>query len=161
MDLTQRLELFVFQTWFKELDSYFDDSQTWSFFLELWHFFWKKITQRIGPNFLTQRIEPFFFEYDAKNWTFFLWLNMTQRIEPFENDAENWTLFLFCRKELKLFPLCLWYDSKKWNLKKWLKELNLFFLIWLTELNLFFFHLYDSKNWTLRLKKRLKKSKSF
>ena len=98
------------------------------------NFFWKKMTQRIGPKFLTQR---YVFLYDSKNWFFC----MTQRIETFffEYDTENWTLFLFCRKELKLFPLCrkwlsfffskilltqrielffLWYDSKKWNPKK-------------------------------------------
>ena len=71
---------------------------------------------------ITQRIEPFFFEYDAKNWTLFehdskelnLFLSMIQRIESlseydstkidffFEYDSMNRTHFFEC-------------DSKNWN----------------------------------------------
>ena len=108
------------------------------------------MTQRIRPNFLTQRndffvwLKELIFLYDSKNWFFCL----TQRIETFffEYDAENWTLFLFCRKELKLSSLpqiieffsknfidlknCtffFWYDSKKWNLKKMTQRVEFFF----------------------------------
>ena len=160
--ITQRIGLDS-KTWTR---TYFDDSQTWSFFLELCHkeFFLKKMTQRIGPKFLTQRYVFLYgskkiFLYDSKNWFFC----MTQRIETFffEYDTENWTLFLFCRKELKLFPLCRKWLSFFFQKFYWLKELNFFFsdmtqrneirkkkktqrveffLIWLTELNLFFFH---------------------
>ena len=73
----------------------------------------KKLLKELDQIFWLKEL---FLLYDSKNCTLFLWiwrkelnpfsLNMTQRIEPFENDAENWTLFLFCRKELKLFPLC-------------------------------------------------------
>ena len=64
--LTQRLEIYVFEIWFKELDFFF-----WSladlklFFQKLW---------RKELNLLL---------FDSKNWTLFC---MTQRIEPFFSD---------------------------------------------------------------------------
>ena len=69
--------------------------------IELFLWIWRKELNPFSSN-MTQSIEPFFFEYDAKYWTLFLrlWrkvlnpfsLNMTQRIELF-----------ICRKELSLF----------------------------------------------------------
>ena len=84
---------------------------------------------------MTQRIEPFFFEYDAKTWFFFY---MIQRIELFWNDSWSWTSFyelllnmtqrvgVFSQYDSKsstflVFP----YDSKNWT---------------------FFFLQFDSKN---------------
>ena len=148
MDLTQRLELFVFQTWFKELDSYFDDSQTWSFFLELWHFFWKKNYSKNWTKF-----------FDSKNWTLFLWiwrkeLNFFSLIEY---DAENWTLwkwrrelnpFSFLPQRIETFPSLplIWLKEMKsekmtqrvelvfFNMTYRIEPL-LFSLIWFKELN--------------------------
>ena len=157
----------------------------------------KKMTQRIGPKFLTQRN---FFLYGSKKW-FFVWLKelifcMTQRIETFffEYDAENWNLFLWIwRRELMPFSFLpqrietfsslpqmieLFFFQKFY----WLKELNFFFLIWLKEMKSekkkktqrveLVFLKYDLQNWTssfftsmiqrieLCVKKKLKKSKS-
>ena len=169
----------------------------------------KKMTQRIGPKFLTQRNVFFVWLKEmifcmAQRIDFFVWLkelkpfslNMTQRIETFffEYDAENWCLFLFLPQRIETFsslPQMIelfffknFIDSKNWTFfsdmtqrneirkKKRLKELNLFFwnmtyriepllfsLIWFKELNfvskkktqkieIFFFN-NDSKDWTL------------
>ena len=184
--LTQRIGLDS-KTWtlcFSNLNSknwtYFDDSQTWSFFLELWHFFEKKKYSKNWTKFFDSKnwtlflwiwrkeLNPFsLIEYDAENWTFWKWrreLNpfsfLPQRIETFSSlpqiielfffkkfiDSKNWTFLSDMTQRNEIWK----NDSKSWTC----------FLIWLTELNLFFFHLYDSKNWTLRLNKRLKKSKS-
>ena len=70
---------------------------------------------------MIQRIEPFFFEYDSKNRTFFFsnwnfwkivkkikidFFHMTRRIEPafFQYDSKNWT-FSIGLKDLMLFSL--------------------------------------------------------
>ena len=168
-NLTERIE--PFSIWLKDL-ILFSLTPRIEFFLNK--------TDRIGPFFLnmTQRIEfflcfftcltelnffqkwrrelnPFFFEDDAKNWTFFS-LNVTSRIWTFfkKYDAKNWTLFQYDSKELNLLE----YDSKKWTFILWisLKELNffvnmtqrseLFFWTWLKEVN--FFSKYHSKNWS-------------
>ena len=127
--MTQRIQLFLI--WLKELNPFFNT---------------------------TRRIEPFFLQYDAENWSFCSWiwrrelnllfLNMTQRIEPFflEYDSKSWTFFMtvsFLKKkwvkELNLFQ----YDSKNWisyyaffntthRIEPW------FYWIQHTELNLFF-----------------------
>ena len=113
--LTQRIELFLTRTdrigpfswiWLRELN----------FFLGFLHvYFFQKWCRELNP---------FFFEYDAKNWTLFS-LNVTQRIEPF---------FLWMwRQELELFS---WI---------WRKELNPF-LIWSKETNFYFSDMNDSKN---------------
>ena len=137
-----------------------------------WFFVWLKELKPFSLN-MTQRIETFFFEYDAENWCLFLFL--PQRIETFSSLPQMIELFFF-----KNF-----IDSKNWTFfsdmtqrneirkkKKRLKELNLFFwnmtyriepllfsLIWFKELNfvskkktqkieIFFFN-NDSKDWTL------------
>ena len=122
LNLTQRIaptflfhdsNTWTFYTWLKELNLLIYVTQI----LEL---FWKFLIQRNGPFFFrTQSFSSiknnsqnwFFFESDPQNW-FFLWiepfnfLNMTQRIEPFnfwiwrkelnrlifECDAKNWTV---------------------------------------------------------------------
>ena len=71
--LTQRLEIYVFEIWFKELDFFFNTRRLEAFFSKI-------MTQRIKPFFcMTQRIEPFFvwrkelnlfFLFAAKNWAF-------------------------------------------------------------------------------------------
>ena len=119
----------------------------------------------------TQRVAPFFFEYDAKNWTLFwidaknwtlyehdskelnLFLTMIQRIESLsEYDSKNRTFFFeYDSMNRTHFFEC---DSKNWNFGwkncqknqngffTWLEESDPLFSIWLKELNLFRF---DSK----------------
>ena len=77
---------------------------------------------------MTQRIEPFLFQYDSKKCIYFL--NMTQRIEHFlDNDSNNSTFFQ--------------YDSKNWthflNMFQWIEP---------------FASRCDSRSWTLFLKRR-------
>ena len=81
----------IFSNWLKRVEpTFFHDSKKWPCF--------SKMTHRIEPLFWIWRKEwnPFFFEYDAKNWTL-LSLNTSQRIE------------FFClwirRKELNPFSL--------------------------------------------------------
>ena len=158
-NVTQRLELFSL-LWLTEL-IFLYDSLNWTFLNMTqginWFFFLKKwknwmFFQYFSKNwffydskdwifFTTQRIEPFFGRLKELN---FFSLNMTQRIEPSYATQriepfpflpqKNWAFFLNMTQRIELFS-------------------------WLTELN-FFFHWYDSKNWTLCQKKRLKKSKS-
>ena len=142
--MTLRIELFSNMTRWNELFFKYDsknwifdknDSKNWIIF------FWKKIFLKEliflwwlkGLNFfrckelnlfsskMTQRIEPFFCEYDAKNWTFFF----------LQFDSKNWTFFLNWIQRVELF---YWI---------WLKEFNLFFWIGPKGLNLFIE--YDSK----------------
>ena len=72
----------------------------------------------------TQRVAPFFFEYDAKNWTLFL------------IDAKNWTLYEHDSKELNLFLTMIQrieslseYDSKNrtffLNTTQWIEPIFL------------------------------------
>ena len=126
--MTLRNELF--QIWLTELN------------------FFSNMTQRIYlKNIFLKDLNPFLF--DSKNWPF---SNMTQRIEPFffEYDAKNWTLLLrIWRKELN--PFFFEHDAKNCTLFLWIWAKNwAFFYIWLKELNLFFSE-YDSKNWTIFL----------
>ena len=136
LSLTQRIELFLTRT-----------DRTGPFFLNM--------TQRIEffLGFFTcllfskmmHKIEPFFFEYDAKNWTLFS-LNVTSRIWTFlEYDAKNWTLFFFDAKK-RTFISLIWMTPRIVFFKqKILNELN--------------FLKYDSKNWTFEpcvKKKRLR-----
>ena len=126
MDLTQRLELVVFQIWFKELDLFWW-LPDWKLLLKLWrNFFWKNMTQRIEPFFcMTQRIEPFFVWLKELNFS----LNMTQRIEPFffEYDAENWNFFSFAAKNWTFF----FFAANNWAFflggKKQTQRIQLFF----------------------------------
>ena len=97
---------------------------------------------------MTQRLEVFFFQYDAKNWTFLV----------FQYDSKNWTFFKML-KELNLSSIWITFlHDSNWTLflinttqrveffhKKWLKALNTF--LNLTERVEPFFAL-DSKNWT-------------
>ena len=120
LKITQRIESFF--SWLKELN-----------FFPVW------LTELFFSN---HRIE-LFFEYDSQKWTYFL--NMTQRIEPFNfwkwltelnllfswleelsfssNDSKNWTYFWMTQKNWTS-----WNDSKKWT--------N-FFQFRLTEMNPF------------------------
>ena len=98
----------------------------------------------------TQRVAPFFFEYDAKSCTLFLWIrrkelnpflwiwrkevntfffHLTQRIEPFYQEVWLKELSRVSKK-----------DSKNVTLVKGLIELNLF--LWTSSQ-------YDSKSWSL------------
>ena len=128
--MTLRIELF--QIWLKEMNYFFFKNDSKNFFQKkknLKEFFFN-ISQRIDFN-MTQRIESFlsFWRKELKTFS----SNMTQRIENFffEYDAKNWTLFLWIwRKELNLL---LWMRRKELNLFLFLKELSL----WLKELNLF------------------------
>ena len=107
-----------FSVWLRQLNPLFEHvSMTWTLFDA------------------TQRIEPFFFEYDSQNWTL-CFLNMIHRIEPFVswiwftelNFFENMThrieleTFLKLLKELKLF----WYDSKNWNFSDMTQRIETF-----------------------------------
>ena len=69
-----------------------------------------------------RELNPFFFEYDAKNWTLFS-LNKTQRIWIFLYDAKNWTLFRYDSKNWTFFEC----NSKSWIFWAWLEERKLFF----------------------------------
>ena len=77
--LTQRLETYVFGIWFKELDLFL-------WLADLKFFFFKNYDAKI-----------FFEKYDSKNWTFFCFEKMTQRIEPFFFwfSVKNWAFFSF------------------------------------------------------------------
>ena len=101
---------------------------------------------------MSQRIEPVFFKYDAKNWTLFLWI-WRKELKPFffEYDAKNWTPFSLNMTQ-RIGPLILWM---------WRKELNPFSLNMTWRIELFFQYAFfswifeflflkknDSKNWT-------------
>ena len=140
---TQRIDFFqydakIFSNWLKRVElTFFHDSKKWPCF--------SKMTHRIEPLFWMWRKEwnPFFFEYDAKNWILFLWiwrkelkalfimtrriepsrkllkdlnllfLNLTQRIEPFfESDSKFENFGLKNSQNIELFPKN--YDSKNW-----------------------------------------------
>ena len=150
--MTQRIELFFFGIWPKELiflwltesnhlfedDSknrphFFERNLNWTFVEKnrKWTFFLKnsKISHHFQKN-RTQRIEPFFcFEKNNSNdWSFFIWL---KELNPFLNMTHRIDFFFF---EIRIR----------------LTELNLFSLIWLffsKESNNWNFQ-YDSKNWT-------------
>ena len=98
---------------------------------------------------MTQRIETFFFEYDAENWNLFLWiwrreLNpfsfLPQIIETFSSLPQIIEPFFqkFWLKELNFFS-DMTQRNEFWKKKK-TQRVELVFLKWLTELNLFFFH---------------------
>ena len=151
--MTQRLEPF-WKILLKEFDFLFLKTQRiepfteglkeLNFFFQYVLFVWlKDLNFSVWPkelNFFlnrTDRIEPFFFESEAKNWTLFS-LNMTQRIKPFflEYDAKNWTLF----------PEC---DSENWTIfLNMTPRIESFFLPWLKEWNLCFQYENDSTNST-------------
>ena len=84
-------------------------------------FFLKKNThriERIEPFLdITQRIEPFFSQFDSKNCSFFFFLNLTQRIVPsFFHDSNTWTFFHMTQR----IELSFLRDSNTWTfLKKW------------------------------------------
>ena len=85
-NMTQRIEpLFlwlkdvnILSVWLKELNFFFSKKKIQLKELNLF-WIWRK---EFNPFFLTmtQRIQPSFLEYDAKNWTSFF--NVTLRIEP-------------------------------------------------------------------------------
>ena len=143
----EELKPMFFSKCLKELNfsftwaTFLHDSKNWIF--SMWRKDFFKLTPRVEPTFsmtqrndfvspndsknwiMTQRMEPLFFEYDAKNWMLFVWiwrtelnpfsLNMTQRIEPFvSNNSENWT---FEKKGLKDLNLLFFeHDAKNWTL---------------------------------------------
>ena len=99
-------------------------------------------------------LKEMIFLYDSKNWFFC----MTQRIETFffEYDAENWNLFLWIwRRELNPFSFLpqiietfssLPQIIEPFFQKFWLKELN--FFSDMTQRNEFWKKKKDSKSWT-------------
>ena len=106
--LTQRLEVYVFEIWFKELDFFFFwwladlnffknydakiffekyDSKNWTFFVL------KKWLKELNLFVWLKESNPFF-NVTRKNWTSVL--SMIQRIESLsEYDSKNRTLFFF------------------------------------------------------------------
>ena len=97
--MTQRIELFFL---------------TWTFFL----------SRKMG-----QRIEPFFLEYDSKNWTLFLEYVSKNWTLFLEYDSKNWTFFLNMTQKIA-FCSC---DSKNWTFFwTWLKGLIHLSKIWET-----------------------------
>ena len=146
--LIQRIELFWI--WRKELNLFsWIWRKDWSFSLKFWQ-------QRIELSFqkwlnelnMTQRIEPFFFQFDSKNWTFCLFQNVTQRIEllnsftnmAYSKSSTHLNLFIWLN-ELDLFYMTLriepdWIITQRIESSfSWLKELNP--LKRLNELNIF------------------------
>ena len=117
------------------------------------------MTQRIEPYWIiTQRIEPFIFFHDSKNWTFFItWIFffMTQRIEPFFLKRLN-ELNIFCDPKNCTQRILFWMWSKELNLFCWMwpKELNHCWITWRIdlfykydwELNPFWTFSYDRRN---------------
>ena len=142
----------------QRIECFFNISQRTVF---LWlrglNFFRRKELNPFSSN-MTQRIENFFFEYDAKNWTLFLWiwrkelntfsLNMTQRIEPSSYATQriepflfyaskNWAFFLNMTQRIEFFFFDMTQRIEFFFFEK-IKELNLFFSrIWLKESNSF------------------------
>ena len=106
------------------------------------------MSQRFQPFFSnTQRVAPFFFEYDAKSWTLFLSIRRKE-LNPFlSSDAKNWTILSrsmtqriepCVKKRLKECNSC-WRTHRIEPLfmnlfSIWLKELKSFFSMWLKEL---------------------------
>ena len=156
-NMTQRIE--PFSIWLKDLIFIQCDPKNWTFFwlglTELDPFSWIWLRELNFSWFfsclqelnffskMTQRIEPFFFEFDAKNLNPFpIWLkeldpflNMTRRIQHFFTmTRKNWTFLL------------LKYDSNTWTFVwVWLKEVNLLYEF--QSKNWTFFCEYDSKKW--------------
>ena len=102
---------------------------------------WRKELKPFNFWIWRKELNLLIFEYDSKNWTFSIW----------HKEIE---LFCWMRlKELNLFSM--WFkeffhknDSKHFTLfKKWLQELNLFWLNMTQRIESFF--RYYSKNWTL------------
>ena len=135
--LTQRIELFLTRTdrigpfswiWLRELN----------FFLGFLHvYFFQKWCRELNP---------FFFEYDAKNWTFFFLWMWRKELNPFffECDVKNWNFSWIWRKELN--PFLIWSKETNFYFSDMNDSKNCFFKQKiLNELN---FLKYDSKNWT-------------
>ena len=124
--MTQRIELFLI--WLKELNPFFNT---------------------------TRRIEPFFLQYDAENWSF-LFLNMTQRIEPFflnmTQRIEPFFSWIWL-KELNFFYDCKLFEEKMsqriepFSVTQRIEFFSMPFLIRHTELNHDFTE-YNRQNWT-------------
>ena len=102
---------------------------------------------------MTRRINPFFLNMTRKNWTFLLFLIMTQRLEPsFEYDSQKWTFFYEKTRRIEL----LWIWFKEVSLFNMTQKVNFFFRTWLKEVNFFEhysknrtpFSRSDAKNWT-------------
>ena len=119
-DLTHRIET-IFSTWLKELNPSFQhDSNNWTLLF--------KMSQRIEPFLLntTQRIEPFSFFSNSKNWNFL----MTLRTEFFQMWLKKLFFFFFQKKVTRRIKPLKWltkenfeYDSTNWTFLIWLKEL--------------------------------------
>ena len=164
-------KIFFFEKkkWLKELDQNFWLKEM--FFLygsKKWFFVWLK--ELIFC--MTQRIETFFFEYDAENWNLFLWI-WRRELMPFSFfAAKNWNFFLFAANDWAFFFFKNFIDSKNWTFfsdmtqrneirkKKRLKELNLFFWNMTYRIEPLLFSLIWFKELNFVSKKKLKKSKS-
>ena len=95
LNATQRFEP-IFQTWLKELNPFLVWLKEFCFFSKFF------LTQRFFLERMTQRIEPDFFKYDSKKWTF-LWLEefdffysiWIKELSLFSNlTQKNWTSFM-------------------------------------------------------------------
>ena len=111
-------ELSLFSTWLKELNFFFG---IWLNGLNPLH----KRTQRIGHQKIIWLQQPNLFVYDLVNWAF-----------VFLVDSKNWT---FSQK----------YHSKIIDLFDMTHRIELRFRKWLTELNFFFLKNITHRNWTL------------
>ena len=129
LNMTNRVEVFFSLTQRIEPSSFFSMSQRIGVFLvwlkQLNFLKWVKEFDLFSNT--TQRVEPFFFEYDAQSWTLFLsirrkelnrflWIwrkemntfffHLTQRIEPFYQEVWLKALSRVSKKRLKECNSC-------------------------------------------------------
>ena len=136
--VTQILDFFFENFWFKEMDPFFFRTQ--SFFTK------KKITHRIelfvNP---THRIDIFFVNTIHRIDPFFNtthriehFLNTTHRIEHFLNTTHrNKDFSWIWRKELNRLISWIWRKDEPFNFLNMTQRIEPFFKIWLEELNIF------------------------
>ena len=116
---------------------------------------------------MTQRIEPFFFEFDAKNWTLFRYDSKSWTLF-FEYDSKNSTFFYHDSKELNLSFVKIWFKYLNLRLsmtqrsepsfKNFTQRIELFFFVNMTQRSESFFA-HDSKKWTfLNITQRIEPS---
>ena len=121
-----------------------------------WFIFWKKTSQRNWTLLIniTQRIEPTFFEFDSKNWTFFFLPKLRLKACSLskKNDSKNSTFFFFLNTTLGIDVFWVWlkdfskkYDTKNCCFQMWLEKWTFFWNVARRISTLFY---YDSKNWT-------------
>ena len=101
--MIHRIKYSFWKIWLKEFHPSFQhDSQSWIFLFNMTHRNWTLLFN------ITQRIEPTFFEYDSKIWTFLckeIWLkelNLGSEKKP----QKNGTLFFNMTQRIELFFFC-------------------------------------------------------